>query len=133
MLTSEVDVKLTNGAAEGVGSVFLVHVDGVGTGQVSEVDAVVLDVVGILLEDLAGGDDLALDLADLVLALHVVPELRPGEDGVTGEHAHSEELGVRVLLCGKGSAYDVELLDVFLGTSDSSTFYHFCLDIIKRK
>jgi hypothetical protein len=42
---------------------------------VSENNAVVLDVIGILLEDLASGNDFALNLADLVLTLHVVPEL----------------------------------------------------------
>ena len=34
---------------------------------------------------LTGVDDLALYASDLVLSLHVVPELGPGEDGVTGE------------------------------------------------
>jgi len=41
-------------AVECFRSDFLVHVDSEGTGLVSEKDAVVLDVVGILLEDLAG-------------------------------------------------------------------------------
>ncbi len=75
VLAGKVDIKLGNGAVESVSSVLLVHVDGVSAGLVSENNAVVLDVIGILLEDLACGDDFTLDLADLVLALHVVPEL----------------------------------------------------------
>jgi hypothetical protein len=33
-----------------------------------------------------------------VLSLHVVPELRLSKDGVLGEHSHSVEGGIRVLL-----------------------------------
>lgn len=116
VLTGEVNVELGDSVAKSVGSEFLVHVDGVGTGQVSEKDAVVLDVVGILLEDLAGGDDLTLDLADLVLTLHVVPELGPGEDLVACEHAHSEKLGVGHLISWQSSADDVKLSDLFNAT-----------------
>ena len=66
---------MRNGTVESVSAVLLVHVDGVSAGLVSENNAVVLDVIGILLEDLACGDDFTLDLADLVLTLHVIPEL----------------------------------------------------------
>lgn len=58
---------------------------------------------------LTGVDDLTLYASDLVLPLHVVPELGPGEDGVTGENAHSEELGVSLFLSWEGSSDDVEL------------------------
>ncbi len=75
MLAGKVDIKLGNGAVESVSSVLLVNVDDVSAGLISENNAVVLDVIGILLEDLACGDDFTLDLADLVLTLHVVPEL----------------------------------------------------------
>jgi len=103
---------MRDGCVKSVRSVFLVHVDSEGTGLISEKDAVVLDVVGILLEDLTGGDDLALNLADLVLTLHMVPVFGPSEDGVAGEHAHSEKLWVGVLLSGEGSAYNVKLSDL---------------------
>lgn len=112
VLTGKVDVKLGNGAVKSVCAVLLVHVDGVRAGLVSENNAVVLDVIGILLEDLACGNDFTLDLADLVLALHVVPELGAGENGVTSEDAHSEKLGVRILFAGEGSADHVELSDL---------------------
>ena len=101
-----------NGAAKSVCAVLLVHVDGVRAGLVSENNAVVLDVIGILLEDLACGNDFTLDLADLVLALHVVPELGAGKNGVTSEDAHSEKLGVRILFAREGSADHVELSDL---------------------
>jgi hypothetical protein len=112
VLTREVDVKLGNGTAKSVCAVLLVHVDGVRAGLVSENNAVVLDVIGILLEDLACGNDFTLDLADLVLTLHVVPELGASENGVTSEDAHSEKLGVRILFAGESSADHVELSDL---------------------
>ena len=58
---------------------------------------------------LTGVDNLALYASDLVLSLHVVPELGPGEDGVTGEETHSEELWVSLLFGWEGSADNVEL------------------------
>lgn len=42
----------------------------------------------------------------------MVPVFGPGEDGVAGEHAHSEKLWVGVLLSGEGSAYNVKLSDL---------------------
>ena len=87
-------------ASEGRVSVFLVHVDWVSSGEISEDDAVVLDDAGVLLVDLLHGDDLTLDLSHLVLSLHVVPELRLGQHWVGSENPHSVESGVRVLLGG---------------------------------
>jgi len=82
MATGHLHVHLGDGTAERDVSVLLVHVDGICTSQVTEEDAVVADSTGLLLEDLGGGDDLTLDLADLVLALHVVPELGASEDSI---------------------------------------------------
>ena len=42
---------------------FMVLVDGIGAGQVSEVDIVALDVVGVLLKDHAGGNFLTSSAA----------------------------------------------------------------------
>lgn len=109
VLASEVDVELGDGAAQSVRSEFLVHVHGVSVGEVSEEDAEVLDAGGVLLEDLGGGHNLTLALADLVLALHEVPELGASENLVAGEHAHSEELGLGALLRGQGSADNIKL------------------------
>ena len=52
----------------------------------------------MLLIDFLHRDDLALDLSDFVLSLHVVPELRLSKDRVLAEHSHSVESRVRVLL-----------------------------------
>ena len=49
---SHLEVHLGDGTTEGGVSVFLVHVDGAGTGVVSEEDAVVLEGSGLLLVDL---------------------------------------------------------------------------------
>ena len=85
-------------AGEGGVSVFLVHVDCFSSGQVSEDDAVVLDDTSVLLIDFLHRDDLALDLSDFVLSLHVVPELGLSKHGVFCENSHSVESGVRILL-----------------------------------
>ena len=89
--TTHFHVELGDGSAEGHVSEFLVHVNGGGTGVVSEEDAVVSHDTGSLLEDLAGRDDLSLDSSDLVLSLHVVPVLGSGKDLVSGEDADSVE------------------------------------------
>lgn len=111
--SAHLHVHLGNGTAKGSVSVFLVHVDGDGSSEVSEENTVVLDRGSVLLEDLAGGHNLSLNLSDLVLSLHVVPELGSGEDGVGGEHTHSEEFGIRVLLSGVSSSHNEELSDLY--------------------
>ena len=110
--SAHLHIQLRDGAVEGSISVFLVHVDGDGTGQVSENDSIIPDNIGPLLEDLAGGNNLSLNLSDLVLSLHVVPELAAGKDGVGGEHTHSVELGFGALLRGVSSTDNVELSDL---------------------
>ena len=107
--TRHLHVHLRDSSAEGHISVLLVHVDGIGAGEVTENDAVVSDGAGLLLEDLARGDDFALNLTNLVLSLHVIPELGPGEDSVSVEDSHSVKLWVRVLLGWQSSSDDEEL------------------------
>jgi hypothetical protein len=109
MTTGHLHVHLRDSSAKGRVSVLLVHVNGTSAGQVTEDNAVVPDAGGLSLEDLARGDDLALDLADLVLSLHVVPELGSGEDSVSVEHSHAVELGLGVLLCGQSTTHNVKL------------------------
>ena len=79
-------------------SVFFVHVHGDSSGQVSEEDSVVLDCTSFLLENLASGNNLTLDLSNLVLSLHEVPELGSGKDGVSSKYTHSIESWLSVLL-----------------------------------
>jgi len=112
MSSGHLHVHLGDGTAKGSVSVLLVHVDGTSTGQVSKNDSVVSDNASLLLEDFAGGDDLSLDLSNLVLSLHVIPELGSGEDGVRGEHTHSVKLGLGSLLRGVSSSDNVKLSDL---------------------
>ena len=107
--TGHLHVHLGDGTAERHVSVLLVHVDGIGAGEIAEEDTVVSDGTSLLLENLGGGDDLTLDLADLVLSLHLVPELGASEDGIAGKDAHTEKLGVLVRLSDKSATDDVEL------------------------
>ena len=91
MTTGHLHVELGDGSAKGDVSELLVHVNGGGTGIVSEEDTVVSHDTGSLLEDLAGRDDLSLDSSDLVLSLHVIPELGSGKDLVSAEDSDSVE------------------------------------------
>ena len=58
---------------------------------------------------LAGLNDLTLDLSDLMLSLHVVPELGSGEHGITRENTHAVKFGIRIILAGESSSDDEEL------------------------
>ena len=133
---------LGNSASEGDISVFLVHVDCFSSGQVSENNSVVLNDSSVLLVNLLNRDDLSLHLSDLMLSLHVVPELGLSKNWVFSEHSHSEEWRVRVLLRRKSSADNKELShlkhkikscnkkavnDPYLGLHglNSNTFDHF--------
>jgi len=110
VFSCQVDVELADCTIKSVGSVLFVHVYDVSASLVSEENAVVLDVVGILFEDFACGNNLTLDLADLVLTLHVVPKLGTSNNRVTCEDTHSEKLRVGVLFWdGQRSTNDVEL------------------------
>lgn len=109
MSSAHLHVHLGDGAAEGRVSVLLVHVDGVSSREVSKNDSVVLDRLSFLLEDLSGGNDLSLNLSDLVLSLHEIPELGSRQNGITGEHSHSVERRRGVLLGRQGSADNEKL------------------------
>ena len=110
MFAGQVNVELTDGTVKSVRSVLFVHVYDVSASLVSEEDAVVLDVVGILFEDLACGNNFTLNLTDFVLALHVVPEFGTSNNWVTCKDTHSEKLWVWVLFGNwQSSANDVKL------------------------
>ena len=114
---------LGDGTSEGGVSELLVHVDWVSSRQVSKNDAVVLKHASMLFVDLQNHvrraeaylrdiDDLTLDLSDLVLSLHVVPELALGKNCIWGEYSHSVESGIWVLLSGQCSSNNEEFLNL---------------------
>jgi hypothetical protein len=110
--SGHLEVHLGDGTAKGSVSVFLVHVDGASAGVVSEENAVVLEAGGLLLVDLGGRHDLTLDSSDLVLSLHVVPELGAGVHFGGGEDSESVEGWLRGLLGRQASTDDVELFEL---------------------
>ena len=71
---------------------------------------------------LASLNDLSLDLSDFMLSLHVIPELGPGEDLITGEQAHSVNLWVWISFRWKSSSNNVELSNLQIATV--SIFQH---------
>jgi len=125
--TGELSVHLGDGTAKGGGSVFLVHVHVISSSEVLENNTVVVDSVGVALEDLADGDDLTLALADLVLSLHLVPEAGTSEDGVLGEHSDSVAGRLSVVSAGSLSADDPVLSNGFSHGGNSESFDHFAL------
>lgn len=110
--TGHLAVHLGDGAAEGRVAVLLVHVHIILARQVLQHDAVVLDGGGLALEDLGDRNDLTLALADLVLALHLVPEPGAGENRVLREHSNPEARRLRVFFRGILPADDPILPDL---------------------
>ena len=90
MSTGHFTVHHWDGTAEGVVSVFLVHVYDTSGSKIFEHNTVVLDGVGFSLEDLGGTDDFTLALSDFVLSLHFIPELGSSKDHVLCEDSDSE-------------------------------------------
>ena len=87
--SSHFTVHLGDSSAKSVVSVLLVHVDDTGSSKISKHDSVVLDRVGTFLEDLTNRDNLSLGSSNLVLSLHLVPELRSSDDNVLGKNSNS--------------------------------------------
>ena len=125
MSTSHLHVHLRDSSAEGAISVLFVHVNGTSAGEVTKDNAVVSEDASLFLEDLGCVDDFTLNLANLMLSLHEIPELGSGEDLISGEHAHSVESRIGRSIGWESSSNNVELsqlniidismLDTFLG------------------
>lgn len=110
--TSHFTVHLRDGAAESDISVFLVHVDDTSSGKILKDNTVVFDGIGLSLEDFADGDNFTLALSNLVLSLHLVPEVRSSNDGVLGENSNSVAGWIWVRLAWKLSTGNPKLLDL---------------------
>jgi len=89
MSSSHFTVHLGDGSAKGDISVLLVHVYDTSSSKISKHDSVVLDRVGFFLEDLTNRDDLTLGSSNLVLSLHLIPELRSCDNNVLCEDSNS--------------------------------------------
>ena len=88
--TGHLLVHVGNGTAESGGSVLLVHVNYISSCSILKYDSVVLHGASFLLEDLRNRNDLSLTFSNLVLSLHLIPEVGSGEDDVLCEHSDSE-------------------------------------------
>jgi hypothetical protein len=110
--TSHVVVHLTDGTSESDISVLLVHVVGTASASVAQPDSEVLDLSGVLLEDLSDIEDLTTGSLGLSQRFHVVPELGLRDNFVAGEDLHSVDLRARVL--GSGSSTTNKLVEVHL-------------------
>lgn len=83
-------------------AVLLVHVVGSRTRIVTDPDTKVLNLHGLLLENLVAGDNLTSGLLDLLHLLQEVEETRLGNDLVRGKDAHLVELLISSGLLGSG-------------------------------
>jgi len=87
--TSHFRVHLTNCTTKSVTSVFFEHVHNTCSGKILKEDSVVLNCIGVSLENLTDRDDFTLALSDLVLSFHLIPELGSGKDDILGENSDS--------------------------------------------
>lgn len=110
---SHVGVERVNGICSGQLTVLLVHVVRAGTRVVSDPDAKVLDLEGVLLVDHLDADDLTGGLLDLLETTQEVPVSGLGDRLVGSEDGHAVEGGGRVSLGGQVAPDDL----VFLKTT----------------
>lgn len=87
--TGHLAVHLRNSSVERVISVLLVHVDNTGSCKILEDNSVVPDAICFSFEDFANRDDLSLALSNLVLPLHLIPEVGSGDNCVLGKDSDS--------------------------------------------
>ena len=119
--TGHLVVHLGDGTAEGSGSVLLVHVDDTGSSKIFKDDSVVLDAACFFLENFADRDDFTLALSNLVLSLHLIPELGPGKHDVLGENSDSIACWLWGSLTWKLSSHNPKLLDLKVKLDNAQT------------
>lgn len=144
--SSHFTIHLGDGSAKSDISIFFVHVDDTSSCKISKHDSVVLDRVWFSLEDLTHRDDFTLSSSDLVLSLHVVPELGPSNNSVLGKDSDSIASWLWFSFTWNFSTNDPVLVDLlsfksvstilmtygFLHGCNSYTFDH-CSDLKNRK
>jgi hypothetical protein len=94
-----------------------------GARVVTDPDAKVLDLEGVLLVDLVERDNLAVGLLDLTELHEEVPEARLGNDIVGGKDAHAVQFGRRVGLGGQMAPDDLVLLETTCTSSSSVEWF----------
>ena len=87
--TGHLGIKHGDSMVDGGSSVLLVHVDNIVSGLISEEDTVVFDGSGFSLHDFTDRDDFTVSSFNLVLSLHLVPELRLGKHTVFSKDSNS--------------------------------------------
>jgi len=92
VLGSHLGVELVDGTTEGDFTELLDHVVGTRARIITKPDLEVLDVVGVLLEDLMSLKDLTVGLLDTLKHLHEVPVTGAGSNHVLGEDLHAVHL-----------------------------------------
>ena len=125
---SHIGVECLNGCDSGCLTVLLVHVVCAGSRVVSDPNAEVLDLQGVLLRDLEGrellfssrlqngctydidADDLASGLLHLLETTKEIPETGFSDDSIRREDAHAVEGRSRVGLRGQMAPNDLVLL-----------------------
>jgi len=96
-------------------SEFLVHVMCTRPGVVTDPDAEVLDLQGLLFVNAIDTNDLAVCFFDLLQLSQEVPEAGFSDDLVQCKNAHTVNLGVRLRLCGQVTTNDLVLRDGHVG------------------
>lgn len=98
MTGSHVHVETLNGFNTTHGTELLVHVVGPGTRIVTQPDAKVFDLQGLLFADDGAGDDFSGGTFNLLQLTEEVEETGLGDDFVSSENAHLVKLGSSFLL-----------------------------------
>ena len=88
MTTCHFHIHLLDSSVEGDVTEFLAHVNGGRTGVVTQPDGNVLDLIGLGLEDLVGGQNLTSGLLHLAQLTEEVPETAAGDHFVFSEDLH---------------------------------------------
>lgn len=110
MSASHFIVELGDGSSELHVTELAVHIVSSRTAVVAQPDTVVLDDIGVLLNNLDTIQDFTCGLLHLTELMHVVPELGLGNHGVRGEDDHAVRFWVGVIIGGSLTADHLKLL-----------------------
>lgn len=95
---SHLGVELVNGSGQRRIAELFVHIMSTTATVVSEPHTVILNIRSLLLEDLVDSKNLSSGLLQLVDLMKEIPKSGFRSDGIRGEHSHSVNFGIRILL-----------------------------------